>query len=121
MAIAEERLARSGRRGARAVKVRSREQARRRRNYATLCQVAGCLLAFWGIAILAKLIAGVNIPWLLFGVFTLLGTTLAAVMGLDDPANLPEPGVPLFRPEDDEVRRPGTVQPDMSPTYASAA
>jgi len=115
MAITEEQLARSSRR---AVTARSREQARRRRNYTTVGQVAVCLLAFWGIAILAKLIVGVNIPWLLFGVFTLLGTTLAAVMGLDDPANLPEPEVPLFRPEDDEVTRLGTVQPD---TYASAA
>ena len=118
MTITEEQLARSDRRGVPGATARSRKQARRRRNYITLGQVAGCLLAFWGIALLAKLIADVNIPWVLFGVFTLLGTTLAAWMGLDDPANLPETEVPLFRPEDDEVTRPATAQPD---TYASAA
>jgi len=121
MAIAEERLVRS----VRAVTPRSREQARRRRNYATLGQVAMCLLTFWGIAILAQLIVGVNIPWVLFGVFTLLGTTLAAVMGLAD-VNAPDhrPGTaitPLFRLENDEVIRPGTAQSDIPPPHASAA
>jgi hypothetical protein len=49
----------------------------------------------------------VNIPWILSGVFTLLGTTIAALMGLDDRADLNETDRFALRPSDDATLRPG--------------
>ena len=70
---------------------RSREHGRasRKLGYRTLGQGALGLAVFWAVAIVADLIAGVNIPWVLLAVMTVLGTAVATLMGLDDRADLP--------------------------------
>jgi hypothetical protein len=47
---------------------REQRRARRRLAYCTLGRIALGLAIFWAVAIVAHLIVGVNIPWVLFGV-----------------------------------------------------
>jgi len=61
---------------------------RRRRIYCAVGRVAMGAMTMWLVALGAHLVVHENFPWVYFGVITLMGTTIAALMNMDGSAHL---------------------------------
>ena len=88
MATSEEQLAQAVDDVLEPVWSRERRRRIRRLAYATLGRIAAGVLTMWVVAIVAHLVIHESVPWVSFGVITLLGTTIAALMNLDGSAHL---------------------------------
>jgi hypothetical protein len=61
---------------------------RRRMIYSTVGRVGMGVVTMWVVAFGAHLVVHENFPWVYFGVITLMGTTIAALMNMDGSAHL---------------------------------
>jgi hypothetical protein len=65
---------------------RERRLAARRLGFRMVRRIAGGCLALWGLGFVAHLWVGVTVPWVFFGVITLLATVAAS--GQEDHSHL---------------------------------